>query len=155
MIKLKPITKNDFRLYQQLYQDEKVVKYVCKPMSESDCKSSFSKLIKRTQIHFNRRKCFVIEYVKKQELVGIIDAKYDPIGIQVEVGILLCSQSHGMGFGALSHDLLFEQINKFWPTAKVVAKCHENNFVANQLYHKLGFVKNNKKLNKIIFWEKK
>ena len=155
MIKLKPITKNDCFLYCQLYQDKGVLQYVCEPLSEIDCKTSFSKLIKRTPIHSNKRKCFVIEYVKKQELVGIIDAKYDPIEMQVEVGILISPQYHGLGIGPLAHGLLFEEKNRSWPTARLVARCHENNFAANQMYHKLGFKKNNNKTNKITVWEKK
>ena len=154
VIKLTPISKQHQSLYQQLYQSDAVMNYVCSPLSDAACLRSFDSLLGQLD-NPNKRVCFAIEIEESGIDVGLLDAKYAKEAAETEVGILLLPEFHGRGMAKQAHQLLFSRMQQH-QTNRFIARCHVDNQAAHHLYQKLGFKQLSNNQNKqYITWEKK
>lgn len=136
-IKLHHINISHQELYQQLYQNPSVMKYIGTPLNNEQVVKSFELLIERDGL-FADQMTMMIHY--RAKYVGLIQAKLKEN--HWSLGIMLLPEYHGKGIAQESHELiikLIEQSPNFSKHQSLLAKCMSANKAANALYRNLGF----------------
>jgi RimJ/RimL family protein N-acetyltransferase len=138
---LKPISENDWELFEELHQSNEVIKYVSEPFSDSEIKERFTARLGQWNKTSNRWLTLTITEKATGNKVGVTGfyPEWEPYQ-QAELGFLLSPKSQGKGFGRESTlaviDYAFNQCNFH----KLIATVTEGNTPCFKLLKKLGFI---------------
>ena len=138
---LKPITVNDWELFEKLHKSNEVIKYVSDPFQNSDIKSRFDSRIGEWDKTSNRWLTLTILEKGTNNKIGITGfcAEWEPYQ-QAELGFLLCPEYQGKGYGKESTLAVIEFAFNQCHFHKIIATVTEGNEPSFALLKGLGFV---------------
>ena len=158
-IELVPVSSGDLKLFEQIYMNPDMFKYIGKPLS----KKQVMEIHKNSMTNFESdpiHRYFVISLIKQKASVGIIgvNAMRESSSIG-ELGVMVLPQWQGYNIALNAFKILITQIQSKGWYSSLVAHIDKNNRPANSIFVKLGYKligytyvkKYNKKMNK---WEK-
>jgi len=138
---LTPVTMGDKSLYNRIYTNAELLKFISVPLSLQSSTKSFETTLKRMSQKPMSLVLFAIRRQKNQQKIGVIGLKWNQSSKKcAEIGIVILQEYQGNGFGHQAKSLLIEYAFKNCAINKIVAVCDIKNHIANQANKKLGFV---------------
>jgi diamine N-acetyltransferase len=137
---LNKITTDDWVLYQQIYTDDKLMKFVAPTLSSEKAQQSFASTLKKMSQMPPALLLYVIFSQMHQCKVGVIGLKWNQKSHkQAEIGIIVLAKYQRQGLAHQAKSLLIAHAFQELKLDSILAICDKNNIAANSANQKLGF----------------
>ncbi|WP_367989918.1 GNAT family N-acetyltransferase [Vibrio sp. NTOU-M3] len=138
---MQQISENEWPLFQNLHQDEDVIRYAFDKPSVQEIRERFESRLPEWKWGSTHWLCLVIKDKNSKECIGITGLVIsEKFGHTVEVGYLLKKAFHGQGYGTESLVGLIEHTQENYPVSEINAIVTDGNLPSCKLLEKAGFV---------------
>ena len=136
---LRPLTQHDFTLYQSLYGNDNILRYIGPAQNDDDLSNSFKIALKLTAQDPCKRSFLVAEVKNTKKAAGILGITVAESKMQIEVGVMFLAeyQRQHLAFEALQALILF--MCQQYVMYDIIADVHPDNRAAVWLARRLGF----------------
>lgn len=136
----RPLTREDKPLYFTLYSNEQVMRHIAPPFNQKQAQQLFTFTLNNTNRFGDKRLTWTVIDCQTQKKLGIVTFTWDLIQSHAaSIGIMLCPNSQGKGYGLEAQGALTEYGFTFLSLNRIDAQFASTNLASEHLYHKLGF----------------
>lgn len=136
-LELTAITRQDMSLYQNIYCNEQLMKYISGKIDKDKVLNGFKALL----AEHNKPEPAYISYVVKHELesLGIVGIKILSFN-EIEIGVIIQQQHQKNNWSRKIKLMLIDIIFSRLKAEKIVTYCHQKNAAVNHINQSIGFI---------------
>ncbi len=140
-IYLRLLTVDDFEIYQAIYSDTEIMKYIAEPFSDEKAKKYFKQVMKAHQNVEPKQLTYAIVNSENDQVMGLVGLdwfdKYDRK--KVEVGVMVIPKWRRRKVAHRAKQMIINCAFNTYSAEVVYACCDWANLAANQANQNLGF----------------
>lgn len=139
-LQLRPLTKDDEPLFHALYSDPETMRFIGDPWTPAEATKRFQKIISGQDWPTLMNRYLVIVRKSGSAPMGICGTShYDPVGMRLEVGIVLLLARRGLGIGRESLTALVGRVFEESSVDEIYVRFAVANIAMRNLLLRVGF----------------
>lgn len=144
LLTLQPLSKKDWKLFEDLYTDEYVMKHIGPSFGIEKTRRLFNQILSEN----SQDRFYVIKKTTSKNSIGIIGLLRENKGeSNFQLGVMILNVFNNYGYAYKATKMLINHAFCNLNVTSIWVSCHTNNTAANRIANALGFIQQNDEAN--------